>query len=124
MQEGVEVTPVSARTAAVAFDVCPRTVRRWCKRGAPAVGHSPLRVDVAALRRWRAGNDSPERTAEALLDVLRCEAMDGRPAHELLGIRAPVAAAYLCQAFDRLHPDVTAYPEAVLQLRRIAGADA
>ena len=117
------MTPLSAREAARAFRVHPRTIRRWCKRGAPAVSHSPLRIDVDELRRWRAGEDGPEHTAQCLLDTLRCEAMNGKAAHELLNIEERAAAVYLCQAFDRLHPDVDVYPEPVMQLRRIAGAD-
>lgn len=114
---------VSARAAAVHFDVHPRTVRRWCKRGAPAVSHSPLRVDISELRRWRAGDDGPEHTAEALLDTLRRDAGEGKTAAQIFEIPDGKAAALLCVVFDRLHPDVSEFPVAVRQLRAIAMRD-
>lgn len=64
-----------------------------------------------------------EELADKLLHLHRREAIDGRPAHEIAGIPSHLAAFYLCCVYDTLvEKSEPPYPEAIEQLRRLAGA--
>lgn len=121
-----EIVPV--RIAARQLGVTPAIVRVWLRRGAPCVRRDrPALVNVEDLRVWRKGN-TVETIARALLDVLRREYAEGKPAHQLIGLQAAASAKLLLAAYDRIHIALEGhepeppYSEAIRQLRRIAGA--
>jgi len=110
---------VGLTEAARELAVSAGTLRRWLRQGAPCArpgevgrGHG-ARVDIEAVRRWRAGVGLAD--AAALLDRVACalwstytrDAGHGEPAHASLGIRHRAAAGLLYVAYTRIARELT-----------------
>jgi hypothetical protein len=129
--------PIKIEQAAEALGVAPATVRRWVREGAPCIelgtagrGKGSL-VDLAELRRWRAGGALGERSDREQLEHLprmlldfwrRDSGLDG-PAHRDLGISDRAAAAYLDVLFQyicrRLDQEPADLPPEIERLRSV-----
>ena len=133
MPDRMSSRALTAAAAARELRVTPTRIRQWVAAGAPAVRRErPMLVEVAALRRWRAGQhaQTPELLGQALLDTIRRDCGTGAPAHEAVGIPARQAALLLVFAYDRLCRGLTGkesplpLPEPVRALRVVAGIPA